>query len=265
MKAHQDDDTQYAQLPQYAQLNVDADTLASEFQDAYGSVRPILLMIPSTRVLLHLPHGSITGKFASTLRTAYSGPPLLQAIQSKNSWSDSTAESVHCEAHALSLGKHSNRSTHYTELAHNILPTNSWLNKLDKGKRPCPCCVEPREDQDHILRCPAATRNRWRHEFLKSVADYCVHQHTYPPMKALLMDALRKWLYSHITTVYEPIWNQYPTHLHTLKAAQNWIGWQQVFNRRFCKRWSELQDEYYYRERATIPTKKNQASHGRQV
>jgi hypothetical protein len=84
-------------------------------------------------------------------------------------------------------------------------------------------------------------------------------------MKALLMDALRKWLYSHITTVYEPIWNQYPTHLHTLKAAQNWIGWQQVFNRRFCKRWSELQDEYYYRERATIPTKKNQASHGRQV
>ena len=170
-KAHQDDVTPYAQLPLYAQLNVDADTLASEFQDAHVSVRPILLMTPSTRVLLHLPQGSNTGKFASTLRTAYSGPPLLQAIQSKNSWSDSTAESVHCEAHALSLGKHSNRSTHYTELAHNILPTNSWLNKLDKGKRPCPCCVEPREDQDHILRCPAATRNRWRHEFLKSVAD----------------------------------------------------------------------------------------------
>ena len=75
-------------------------------------------------------------------------------------------------------------------------------------------------------------------------------------MKALLMDALRKWLYSDITTIYEPIWNQYPTHLHTLIAAQNRIGWQQVFNGRFCKRWRELQDEYYYRERATIPTKK---------
>ena len=75
-------------------------------------------------------------------------------------------------------------------------------------------------------------------------------------MKALLMDALRKWLYSDITTIYEPIWNQYPTHLHTLIAAQNRIGWRQVFNGRFCKRWSELQDEYYYRERATIPTKK---------
>jgi hypothetical protein len=76
IKAHQDDDTPSAQLPLYAQLNVDADTLASEFQDAHGSVRPILLMTPSTRVLLHLPHISITGKFASTLRTAYSGPPL---------------------------------------------------------------------------------------------------------------------------------------------------------------------------------------------
>ena len=114
MKAHQDDDTPYAQLPMYAQLNVDADTLASEFHDAHGSVRPILLMTPSIRVLPHLPRGSITGKFASTLRTAYSGPPLLQAVQSKNSWSDSTAESVHWEAHRLSLGKNINRSTHYT-------------------------------------------------------------------------------------------------------------------------------------------------------
>jgi hypothetical protein len=87
---------------------------------------------------------------------------------------------------------------------HNILPTHSWLNKLDKGQLTCPCCVEIIEDCDHVWRCPAVARNKWRHAFLQTVASFCVVQHSYPPIQLLLMDALRKWLYSGSTLVYKP-------------------------------------------------------------
>ena len=256
IKAHQDDDTPYAQLPMFAQLNIDADKLASTFQDQYGSIRPTLLMTPRTQVLLHLPKGSVTGKFTAALRNAYCGPKLLQSLKLKYKWSDATIESVHWEAQGSCLGKRINRSIHYTKLVNDILPTHSWLNKLDKGNRPCPCCDDLMEDRDHILRCPAPARNRWRHAFLQSVAAYCVTQHTYPPLQALLMDALRQWLYSSPTNpTYEPDRAHYPQHFHILIVAQSRIGWRQVFNGRFSTEWSDHQDAHYYRMRATIPLK----------
>jgi hypothetical protein len=52
----------------------------------------------------------------------------------------------------------------------------------------------------------------------------------------LLMDALRERLYSENAIIYKLI-------LDSETLQQNRIGWQQVFNGRFCQRWSELQDD----------------------
>jgi hypothetical protein len=75
-KGHQDKQTPNAQLPLFAQLNCDADKIAGQYQDQHGRVRPILMMTPNTRALIYSPNGSITGKFAMALRTAYSAPTL---------------------------------------------------------------------------------------------------------------------------------------------------------------------------------------------
>ena len=256
IKAHQDAKTPYARLPLLAQLNCDADKLAGDYQDQHGCIRPTILMTPQTRALIHLPTGSITGHFPTTLRTAYSGPRLLKHLQLKYNWSVATSETVHWEAHGSCLGKHINRSSHFLKMVQDILPTNSWLNKLDKGSRTCPCCDEPTEDRDHILRCPAPARNQWRHALLQEVTDYCVSQCTFPPMQILLLDSLRQWLYSDPKVVYEPNLAQYPHHLHKLITMQSRIGWRHLFNGRFCQEWSEIQGDYYFRERTTLPTKK---------
>ena len=235
IKAHQDDKIPYAQLPLNAQLNVDADNLADEFQDQHGCYRPTILMMPHTRVLIHLSTGSITAHFARTLRNAYCGPPLLQHMMEKNHWSDATTTSINWEAHGSCLSKQLNRNCHYTKLVHDLLPTHSWLNKLDKGKRTCPQCDESREDRDHILRCPAVSRNKWRHAFLTAVTNYCVMHFTFPPMQTLLMDVLCQWLYTDSAAEYEPNRTQYPQRLHALIAAQNRIGWRQLFKGRFSQ------------------------------
>ena len=255
IKGHQDAKTPYAQLPLDAQLNCDADHIAGEYQDQYGGNRPILLMSPCTQVLIHLPEGSITGKFANALRTAYCGPPLLNHMKARYKWSDATADSINWDAHGTCLGRTIARGSHYTKMVHENLPTHSWLNKMDKGIRVCPCCPEKQEDRDHIWRCPAVARNQWRHAFLQKVADYCTTQSTYPPIQILLIDAMREWLYTDPAILYEPDPTQYPQHLHPVIASQSRIGWRQLFSGRFCSKWSEHQDAYYYRERATIPLK----------
>jgi Reverse transcriptase (RNA-dependent DNA polymerase) len=256
IKGHQDEKTPYAQLSLFAQLNCDADKLAGDYQDLHGCVRPLILMTPRTKALIHLPEGSITGKFASKLRLAYSGPRLLKAMQEKYQWSEVTTMAVNWEAHGTALGKQIKRNMHFTKMVQDIIPTNAWLNKLDKGKRICPCCPEVKEDRDHILRCPAPARDQWRQAFLKSITDYCIMEFTFPPMQTLLLDTLRHWLYSPTLVEFELQLPQYPTYLHTLIATQTRIGWRHLFNGRFCLLWSVLQDDYYYRERETLLTKK---------
>ena len=52
-KGHQDDHLKYRDLPLMAQLNVDADRLAGQYQDDHGMARPTVLMFPHT-LTLHL-------------------------------------------------------------------------------------------------------------------------------------------------------------------------------------------------------------------
>ena len=178
-----------------ARLNVDADALAGRFQDHHGQDRPMVLPTTSARVLLHLIDGTVTSSTAATLRHAYCGPPLLAYIRRRNQWSEATTESVNWKAHGSALRRQIPRRRHFVKLVHDILPTNSQKNRMDQGKRTCPCCTSDHEDRDHILRCPSAARNQWRHKLLTTLNEACITHHTYEPLKNLLLEAVRQWLY----------------------------------------------------------------------
>ena len=94
IKGHQDEKIPYAQLPLLARLNVDANAMAGSYQDCQGQDRPVALITPRTRVQLHLLEGTVTSSHAATLRHAYCGPPLLEAVRIKNSWSEATVTSI---------------------------------------------------------------------------------------------------------------------------------------------------------------------------
>ena len=146
IKGHQDDKIPYAQLPLLARLNVDADALAGRYQDRQGQDRPIALITPRTRLQLHLLEGTVTSSHAATLRHAYSGPPLLESARIKNGWSASTVASIDWQVHGSALRKQMPRRIHYVKLVHDILPTHSFQNRMDTGKRLCLCCSSTHED-----------------------------------------------------------------------------------------------------------------------
>jgi hypothetical protein len=250
VKGHQDSHTLTARLPLMAQLNVEADAKAATYQDMYGAERTSVCMTSRTRAHLHFKCGTVTSRYQAAIRREYSGDALLQHIKTRNKWTDATVMTVNWESHGAALSKHINPRRHFSKLVHDILPTLAFLNKQDNGKRLCPCCRHPQETRDHILRCPAPMRNKWRHSFLTSLDTFCLKTPTAPPLRTLLLEAVRAWLYHGTDEAYTPDISHYPTSLRSLIMQQNAIGWRQLFNGRFSVQWSIIQDEYLYRTRA---------------
>jgi hypothetical protein len=257
VKGHQDDKLPYEQLPLLARLNVDADTMAGQFQNNHGQDRPLVLLTSQARVQIHLIEGTVTSSLATNIRHAYCGPPLLEYIQTQNKWSEAITASINWQAHGSALRKQIPRRCHYVKLVHDILPTHSQKNRMDKGKHTCPCCTSLQEDRDHILRCPSADRNKWRHQFLATLYDACVTNHTYVPLQALLLEAIRQWLYPGQDLNNVPQTVHYAQELTPLINAHTRIGWRQLFNGRFCQHWADIQTTHLYNIRNQLPTKHN--------
>ena len=78
IKGHQDRKTQYSRLSLLAQLNVDADCLASDYQEEYGSARPQVLMTPRTRAHVLTTQGTVTSNYATSVRHLAGKKPLRQ-------------------------------------------------------------------------------------------------------------------------------------------------------------------------------------------
>ncbi len=257
IKGHQGDTLPYAQLPLMARLNVDADALAGRFQDHHCQDRPMVLLTTRARVLLHLIDGTVTSSTAATLRHAYCGPPLLAYIRRRNQWSEATTESVNWKAHGSALRRQIPRRRHFVKLFHDILPTNSQKNRMNQGKRTCPCCTSAHEDRNHLLRCPSAARNQWRHKLLTTLNEACITHHTYEPLKNLLLEAVRQWLYPGQEPHPAPQGEHYALELRSLIEAQTRICWRQLFNGRFCRHWADIQTVHLYNIRHQLPTKNN--------
>jgi hypothetical protein len=70
VKDHQDDHVAYADLSLAAQLNVEADALAGEFQTKFRSENLKAHLLPSTGVNLMIGKSTVTGHYPSRIREA---------------------------------------------------------------------------------------------------------------------------------------------------------------------------------------------------
>jgi hypothetical protein len=163
--------------------------------------------------------------------------------------------SINWNSHGQALQNHLSLLLHFSKLVHDILPTAAQLNKMDRGKRECPCCSHKKENREHIIRCPHPAWNKWRHELLTAIHNTCITRFTYTPLRGLLEDTMRAWMYFDESTA--PIFQvqefQYAQELRLLIRQQNNIGWSQLFQGRFSTEWSRLQGDHYYRTRAERP------------
>ena len=246
IKGHQDRKTQYSRLSLLAQLNVDADCLASDYQEEYGSARPQVLMTPRTRAHVLTTQGTVTSNYATSVRHLAGQKPLRQYIQARHQWSDHTMQSVNWKAHGTSLRRNMKRRTTLIKLVHGILPTNSSLHRKDPVRCLCPSCQRTPEDWTHVFRCPDLKRSRWRHSFLQDLQAFCISEQTRPELQELLLNTFRTWLHAPTLEGFQVEPAHYHDSLHRLIIQQSKLGWHQLLLGRFSCEWARIQDKQYW-------------------
>jgi hypothetical protein len=129
VKGHQDNDTEYMDLPLDAQLNVDADELAGEYQQEHGTYLPLVNMMPSCPAMLTIRGISITNNYRKQLIRAYVEPEYMQYLQYRFEWSDSTITSIAWKSFQLAVQR-IRRDVLITKVCNDILPTAEALYML---------------------------------------------------------------------------------------------------------------------------------------
>jgi len=241
VRGHQDRKMAYKDLSLLAQLNVDADKYAGEFQDLYGAERPEVLMFPHNGVHLNLFGGTVTYNIKSSIRRAETEEPLYDHIQRRNKFSDQDMSNIDWEAHRTAIGRRLGARVTTIKLIHELLPTNSVVSRYQADRSAkCPCCAWMSEDRDHIIRCPHVTRAEWRAKCVQSIRKTCDYIDTRPMLMDILLDGMSNWFDG--GDVLEP--NLYPPQYHRLINQQNNVGWRQLFSGRMSREWSRLQDDH---------------------
>ena len=122
VKGHQDVDCPYATLPLPAQLHIDADHLAGSYAPCPNENPTIVPMIAGTAVSLHLPSGTITTKYRSTLRKAASMDTIQHYIQNKNKWTNAEFASINWVTHSHSVCCFYHKKQFIIKFVHEWLP-----------------------------------------------------------------------------------------------------------------------------------------------
>jgi hypothetical protein len=232
-----------------AQLNVDADDKAREYQERFGQARPYALLTQHSGAFLVYPEGTRTANYGHSIRSRATSNPLRTYIKQKHQFDDSTMEMIDWNAHGSAMQKHIKQRIHLTKMVHECLPTLKHLNRQGNGRRTCPGCKRSQcEDRDHIIKCNSDSRASWRHKFIASLETFHERVDTYGPFRYLLNDAIAEWMQSEDDDmILHP--SMYHNDVRSAIAQQNAIGWRQVFSGRFGQEWSRIQDDYYARDR----------------
>ena len=243
IQGHQDRTCEYEHLPLLAQLNVDADAMATQYQRNHGQSRPQVLLTDTAGVCLIIPEGSATKKYAHTIRYQAAAPALRQHIMERNKWTDHTFQTINWPAHGSALRERIDKRTHLTKLVHGILPTGKVLHRKNMLRNQCPACQQCMEDWQHIMRCNSPARQTWRDSTTKAIQDKCTILSTRPALEKALIHGITGWLQSDDDTFYlDPM--QYHTDVRQAVSQQNKIGWHHIFLGRFSWKWSDTQDVF---------------------
>ena len=244
---HQDRKTPYSKLSLQAQLNVDADRLATEFQDSFGTAAPEVLLFPHAAANIHIPkYGVVTYRLPQIIRRAESEEPLFQYIRARNQWTDRQMHTIDWEAHGQAITKHNKRRIQITKIIHDIVPTNRRVHRHNVLLQRCPTCTDvDTEDRDHVMRCSDPARDKWRAELITTLEYKCRTLRTDPGLTRILIEGLHSWLEG---AAFLPE-ARYHRKFRKLIREQNEIGWRQLFNGRMTSEWARHQDDYTHVQR----------------
>jgi hypothetical protein len=236
VKGHQDEHTAYADLPLEAQLNVDADKFAGDFQSTRGKFRPLVFLLPSCDSMLAIRGISITSNYRKQLIRAYVEPEYIQYLQYRFSWSNEIIEGIAWKCLALAIQR-INRDVLITKVCNDLLPTAETLCKMKYQYHDTCILCHKQETRDHILRCNAPSRIKWRQQYIGALRKRMDKMETEFSLKETLSTAIAEWLETGEVDV-----SKYPIKYANAIISQERIGWRHFFSGKISQEWAKLQN-----------------------
>ena len=241
IKGHQDDDTDYWNLPLAAQLNVDADRLA----DQYLELEPFhpyeqVVLLPTSNVQLNILGGTVTHHLKRELRLARTTEPYAVKLCSKNGWTREVFDAIDWDAHGRALARNDNHHVTLAKYINGYAPVGRVVNRYDKKyPKECCSCNLPEETTQHLHQCPATSREKWRKDTITTVRIHLEEKDTPLQIIELFLSGLHSVLYN---TDEESI--IVPAGLEDLAENQRMIGWKHILMGRLSSQWQQHQQSH---------------------
>jgi hypothetical protein len=223
VKGHQDDHVAYADLPLDAQLNVEADALAGEFQTKFPSEHLQAPLLPSTGVHLMIGQSTVTGHYPSRIREAAASPELIGYLRRRNHWTKHDWDTIDLRVYHQLIARNSHRHVNVVKLIHDKLPTATIHQFTDATIHSrCLLCHDEIESFSHFIRCFHPTRKAWRADLLKAIRSYCENSTTRLVLLQISTQGLQHWFQR-----CDPREKQFPSSLPPFdrRTKLHWMVW----------------------------------------
>jgi hypothetical protein len=251
VKGHQDrGNTPIADLPRPAQMNIIADTLASEYwRTGHLITSPQVLIYPASQIGLTINHRLISNHHKCHIRHASLLPALRQYLMRRNAWTPQVYSSIAWSAHDLALQRlsPSQRQT-IAKFQHRWLPVghNQSKHNVILPKRCMLCSTCPDETEDHICLCPHPSLNEVRVTALSQLDSTMKDYGTDQILRSVITQGIWGWLNNGlpIKPIVAP--PNHPAHniISLAIAQQNSIGWHQFLRGRLTTVWGQCYDHW---------------------
>jgi hypothetical protein len=231
VKGHQDKDSPFTTLLLPAQLNCEADALATMALAAIESPLLVTAVFPSALCQLYVSNATVTRKIQAALRYSAYAPEMSQYLKERHGWDDVTYDSVCWPAFSAARFTTTN-SRFVPKYCHHHLPVGEKANRNNPKYSPkCPACSHPLETNEHFLLCKAPSRLAWRRQFLAALVKELARLFTAPSMQTFMIETIDCLLDGRIILSTGPF--------STIAASQNRIGWMQIFRGYWSQSWLE--------------------------
>ena len=239
IKGHQNEKKPWHKLTHAAQMNCRADALADQYLQEYPGVdRSRVSILPTSGCQLHLAKGTTTYDLKLKLTHARTVPPLQNKLCEKNSWDRHVFGDINWTAHGQALKRLKQHRKTLVQYFNDWLPVGKRIHRYNtKYPECCPSCTAQVEDTNHLMTCPASSRDIWRKECRSTIRKALDENNTAHPIKELMMEGLTAMLHNHpVNTI------KVDQAVADVAAAQNAIGWNQILKGRFSKLWASTQN-----------------------
>ena len=137
VRSHQDDAKPVEELPLSAQLNVQADAMATEGL-RWACPTPHVTFDPTSQVMLAVAGDSCTSDIKPLVRASHHFNPLMEYYKERFQWSEQTISSIDWDLFGTAYKRQCNKHHHFThKFCMRKLPLGARLHKMDPQSQTC--------------------------------------------------------------------------------------------------------------------------------